>query len=184
VIDTSRLRIAYVAPEHAPALRAFYERNHAHLAPWEPTRPAGFYTQAFWDGIVLDAVDERHADRGYRFVAFAHDDAATLLATVNLNHVVRGAFSAATMGYSVDGAVEGRGYGTEAVGAVVDYAFDALRLHRVMANYQPVNERSGRLLRRIGFSVEGYARDYLFLDGAWRDHVLTARTNPVPGFRP
>jgi ribosomal-protein-alanine N-acetyltransferase len=30
-------------------------------------------------------------------------------------------------------------------------------------------------LRALGFTVEGYARDYLFIDGAWRDHVLTAK---------
>ena len=42
-------------------------------------------------------------------------------------------------------------------------------------HYQPNNERSGRLLRSLGFTVEGYARDYLYIDGAWRDHVLTAK---------
>ena len=49
----------------------------------------------------------------------------------------------------------------------------------------PTNERSARLLRRLGFAVEGYARDYLLLDGQWRDHVMTALINRdwkrVPG---
>jgi ribosomal-protein-alanine N-acetyltransferase len=49
-----------------------------------------------------------------------------------------------------------------------------------MANYRPENERSGRLLQRLGFAREGYARDYLFIDGAWRDHVLTSLTTPRP----
>ena len=47
-----------------------------------------------------------------------------------------------------------------------------------MANYIPENERSGRLLARLGFTREGLAKDYLFIDGAWRDHVLTALANP------
>ncbi|MNL86782.1 ribosomal-protein-S5-alanine N-acetyltransferase [compost metagenome] len=46
-----------------------------------------------------------------------------------------------------------------------------------MANYIPENERSGALLKRLGFEVEGLARDYLKINGAWRDHVLTARIN-------
>jgi ribosomal-protein-alanine N-acetyltransferase len=70
----------------------------------------------------------------------------------------------------------------EALQALVRYAFEDLKLHRIMANYMPANERSGRLLRRIGFVVEGYARDYLHLDGAWRDHILTSLTNPNPLF--
>ncbi len=101
-----------------------------------------------------------------------------IVASVTLSNVVRGAFQACHLGYSVDAAHEGRGIAFEAVGAVVRFAFAELRLHRVMANYQPVNERSGKLLRRLGFTVEGYARDYLFIDGAWRDHVLTALSNP------
>ena len=37
-----------------------------------------------------------------------------------------------------------------------------------------------RHLRRLGFVVQGYARDYLHIDGEWRDHILTALTNPNP----
>jgi hypothetical protein len=44
----------------------------------------------------------------------------------------------------------------------------------------PTNERSGRLLRRLGFQVEGYARDYLYIHDGWRDHILTSLTNPNP----
>ena len=46
-----------------------------------------------------------------------------------------------------------------------------------MANYMPHNHRSGKLLERLGFEREGYAKDYLLIDGQWRDHVLTALTN-------
>jgi ribosomal-protein-alanine N-acetyltransferase len=47
-----------------------------------------------------------------------------------------------------------------------------------MANYRPENYRSARLLQRLGFRREGLAADYLFIDGAWRDHILTALVNP------
>jgi ribosomal-protein-alanine N-acetyltransferase len=66
----------------------------------------------------------------------------------------------------------------EALEAAIRYAFDELRLHRIMANYVPTNERSGRVLRRLGFVIEGYARDYLFIGGRFMDHVLTSLTNP------
>lgn len=49
-----------------------------------------------------------------------------------------------------------------------------------MANYMPANARSAAVLQRLGFTIEGTARDYLFLAGAWQDHVLTSLTNPRP----
>lgn len=47
-----------------------------------------------------------------------------------------------------------------------------------MANYMPHNQRSGNLLRRLGFVVEGYARDYLLINGRWEDHIQTSLINP------
>ena len=66
---------------------------------------------------------------------------------------------------------------SEAVAAAVNYAFNELGLHRVMANNLPHNAPSANLLRKLGFVTEGYARNYLFIDGQWRDHVLTAKIN-------
>jgi ribosomal-protein-alanine N-acetyltransferase len=65
----------------------------------------------------------------------------------------------------------------EALTAAIKYGFEELNLHRVMANYMPTNERSGKLLGRLGFTVEGYARNYLRLAGDWKDHILTALIN-------
>jgi len=39
--------------------------------------------------------------------------------------------------------------------------------------------RGAFLLQKLGFEVEGQAKDYLFLNGAWRDHVLTSLRNPA-----
>jgi len=66
----------------------------------------------------------------------------------------------------------------EGLEAALTYVFQELGVHRVMAAYMPHNERSARLLRSLGFEAEGYAREYLHLDGAWRDHVLTSRLRP------
>jgi ribosomal-protein-alanine N-acetyltransferase len=66
---------------------------------------------------------------------------------------------------------------TEALMAAIKYVFEELNLHRVMANYMPGNEKSAKLLQRLGFKVEGHARDYLRLAGDWQDHTLTALVN-------
>jgi len=66
---------------------------------------------------------------------------------------------------------------TEALTAAIKYVFEELNLHRVMANYMPGNEKSAKLLHRLGFVVEGHAREYLRLAGEWQDHTLTALIN-------
>ncbi len=164
--------------DEAPRMRAFFEDNREHLERWMPVAPEGFYTDAYWRARLEKSFDELAADRAVRLVLMdrAKPD-GPLVGNVSLNDIVRGALQQAYLGYNVAEACEGRGLMREGLEAIVEWAFDGLGLHRVSANYQPHNERSGRLLRRLGFVVEGYARDYLLIDGAWRDHVLTAKTS-------
>ena len=51
-------------------------------------------------------------------------------------------------------------------------------------NYRPENARSAAVLERLGFAREGFAKGYLYIDGAWRDHVLTALVRPEPSVVP
>lgn len=178
-IETARLRLSIPPPELAGRYLAYFERNRDHLARWDPPRPEGFYTEAFWRERLLRDRDDLAADRALRLaLQWRGAPEGEVIGVCNFNQFVRGAFQAATLGYSLDQRAVGSGVMSEALQAAIAYMFDTLGFHRVMANYLPHNERSGRLLRRLGFVVEGFARDYLYIDGAWRDHVLTALTNP------
>jgi len=66
----------------------------------------------------------------------------------------------------------------EILEGAIHYMFTDQAIHRVMANYIPGNERSEKLLSRLGFEREGLAKSYLQIDGRWRDHVLTSKVNP------
>ena len=101
------------------------------------------------------------------------------MGSVGLTQIVRGPAQRCSLGYGLDAEAEGQGYMTEALRAVIAHAFETLKLHRVEASYMPTNERSGRVLRRLGFTVEGFARDYVCLNGRWQDHILTALSNPA-----
>jgi len=59
---------------------------------------------------------------------------------------------------------------------VVSRAFRQLRLHRLEANIQPDNEASRRLVKRLGFKLEGFSPRYLKIAGKWRDHERWAVT--------
>lgn len=160
----------------------YFETNRSHLAPWEPPFPKGLFTNAFWERRLVQNQQEYDAGKSMRLVLFdidAPDGAVVGLA--NFTQFVRGAFMACTLGYSIDQDAQGKRLMFEALERSIVYAFEHLGMHRVQANYIPTNERSGRLLKKLGFTVEGYARDYIFINGAWRDHILTARVNPTGG---
>ncbi|WP_069812389.1 GNAT family N-acetyltransferase [Streptomyces sp. TP-A0874] len=123
--------------------------------------------------------------RGYAVCELATGGIA---AGVAINNIVYGSFRCGALGYSAFAHAAGRGLTREGIGLVIRHAFDpgGLGLHRLEANVQPANDRSRRLVRGLGFRLEGLSPDFLFVDGAWRDHERWAITSEMPlaGARP
>ncbi|MYW96030.1 GNAT family N-acetyltransferase [Amycolatopsis rubida] len=79
---------------------------------------------------------------------------------------------AAKLGYAVAAEYWGRGYATDAVRTVLEFAFGPLDLHRVTAAIGPDNAASQAVVERLGFVREGVLRDHVFTNDDWRDSVL------------
>ena len=178
LLTTPRLTLRLAAAEDAPEIVRYFSENREHLAGSRPRMEADFFTESFWRTQAHAALAEFRADRSARFFVWDRADPARVIGNANFTQFVRGAAHYCVLGYGIAGDVEGRGMMREALEAGIGYVFGELDMHRIGANYVPENHRSGGLLQRLGFRVEGYARDYLFLDGRWRDHVLTALLNP------
>jgi RimJ/RimL family protein N-acetyltransferase/CheY-like chemotaxis protein len=185
VLETERLILTLSPPEAAARYLAYAVENEPRLGPLEPPRPEGYFTETYWRKRLEQNIDELERDVSCRFGIFLRDrwdggrtGSVRLIGHANFSQIARGGFQSCMLGYSLDGDAVGKGLMTEALRAAIDFGFGPLGLHRIQANYMPSNERSGRVLRGLGFVIEGYARDYLFLGGAWRDHILTARLNP------
>jgi len=99
---------------------------------------------------------------------------------LTLASIRRGVAQAGSIGYWMGAPYVRYGHMTAAVRAVLPFAFGTLRLHRVEAACIPTNTPSIRLLERCGFSREGYARQYLCINGIWQDHLLFARLKDDP----
>jgi len=158
-------------------IRKYYIDNKEHLAPYEPLKPEDFYTVRFWELDIENRINDFKEGRSLRMFVFDKVDNSTIIGVVNFNQIVRGAFHAAYVGYNIAEMKQGQGYMTESLNLAIEYAITNLNLHRIMANYMPHNRRSGNVLKRLGFNIEGYARDYLYINGCWEDHILTSLTN-------
>lgn len=179
-IETGRLRLVIARPGLENALARFFAENFVgHLDRWSPPAPPEGFGAQLWETRLPAFERQFAAGETARWVMLAPGPAPEeIIGTCNYTQIARGPFCACVLGYQIARRHEGCGLMHEALVATLDYAFRELKLHRVMANFRPENERSARLLDRLGFVREGYAREYLFIDGAWRDHVLASRTNP------
>jgi [ribosomal protein S5]-alanine N-acetyltransferase len=171
---TPHLRLRHAQPSMARAVAQFMVRNEAHFRRWDPPRPADIGTAAHWRSQLATAVRDFRAGAAVRWVLFdsAAAEHAPVLGRVNFTQIFRGPFQSCVLGYQLDARAQGKGLMTEALRATLDDLFEVRGLHRVQAAYLPENERSGKLLLRLGFTPIGIARRYLFIDGAWRDHAL------------
>jgi len=179
-LRTPRLLVTLLTPGDAARCRAYYVENDAHFRPWDPPHPPGVFDERLWSLGLQGNIDEFEADRSLRLWIIEGADArGTIVGTANFTNIARGPFQSCVLGYSLDHRYVGRGYMTEALEGAIAYVFVTMKMHRITAAYRPENERSAAVLRRLGFTIEGMARHYLYVDGAWRDHVLASLTNPV-----
>lgn len=179
-LRTPRLLLRASRPGQAAAVCDFQRRNQDHLAPWEPTRPAHYWT--------LDATTQRLAQeaesfaRGqlWRYWITRPEQPARVIGQCQVSQVARGPFQNAMLGYSLDVQCLGQGLMHEALARLVAEVFGHhVWLHRLQAAVRPENQASRRVLERLGFQREGLSPRYLFIAGAWRDHETFALLNPA-----
>lgn len=176
MIRGNRVALRPLQPSDAATMLALYRRNAAFLQPWDPTRPAGFYSLTYQQEMIRAALADETNDRGYTH-GIVLQESGELIGRLRLSNVVRGAFQNAYLGYWLDEEHNGHGYMTEAVGLALSDAFGSLRLHRVQAATLLHNTGSMRVLLKNGFRREGIAERYLLIDGRWQDHALFAITS-------
>lgn len=88
----------------------------------------------------------------------------------NLSQIFLKGFCSAYLGYYLFDGFRGRGLMTDAITALLNQSFKDFGLHRIEANIQPWNDASIRLVKRCGFTKEGFSRKYLEVRGERRDH--------------
>jgi ribosomal-protein-alanine N-acetyltransferase len=135
-------------------------------------------SRKFYKGLITPPLDrksfqtyvERNEDETNECFVICRTEDGKIVGAINLSQIFRKAFQNAYLGYSLGVKYTGKGYMTEAINIVLRFAFNSLKLHRIEANVQPENLPSIAVLRRCGFTKEGFSRKYLKIAGKWRDH--------------
>ena len=141
------------------------------LAKWEPTWAKDHLTRKAFTNRVYWAQRSINSDTAVPLFLERRSDGA-LMGAITLDNIRRGPAQTGTLGYWVGEHYARNGYMSEAIAAMVHFAFERMDLSRLEAACLPENKPSRGLLERSGFKYEGVAQAYLQIDGRWRTHVL------------
>lgn len=171
ILTTENLILKTPSIEDFSALKAFESSNKAHLGKWESITNLA---DEDYQNLLIHWKKECDEEKSVRFFIFDKKNPNQIIGMCNLTQIFRGVFQACYLGYKIDHAYQGKGFMFEALQEMIRFAFEDFNLHRIMANYMPTNIRSAKLLNRLGFEVEGYAKNYLLINNKWEDHTLTS----------
>lgn len=148
--------------------------SREHLQPWEPTWAEdsltrdGFRRRLAW----FERLRRQEHGEAY-FIYLRRNDG--LIGGITLSNIRRGASQCGELGYWIGKPYIGQRHMTDTLKVMTAHCFNVLKLHRLEAACLPENTPSRRLLVQAGFRSEGTLREYLKIDGVWRDHQLYAR---------
>jgi len=174
-LKTERLVVRQAGLRDAAAVTAFHRSNREFHRPYEPVRPAEFYTEKYWRDAIPSNQRSARKRQNLLLNVFLGKKVIGIIA---FNSIILGAFRSCDLGYMLDKGSQGQGYMQEALEAAVDYMFEVNRMHRIAAAHLLKNKRSEKLLNRLGFTRIGVAPKYLQICGRWQDHVLRQRITP------
>ncbi len=144
--------------------------NRSWLQRWEATSPDG--PVSFDMRLGVRRLLQQHRD-GHG-VPLVMEYGGEIAGQLNVWGIARGSLSTATIGYWVSERFAGLGITPTAVAMATDLCFTELGLHRMEICIRPENAASLRVVEKLGFRYEGLRRQYIHIDGDWRDHFAFA----------
>ncbi|HHX8697209.1 TPA: ribosomal protein S5-alanine N-acetyltransferase [Vibrio diabolicus] len=161
----------------ADMIAEYFQANREYLKPFEPKREEAFFSVNGWLKKLIKLNELHRMGLGY-YCLLVRASSGEMLGTISFSNLSRFPFYSCNVGYSLAEKAQGHGYMRRGLTMACDYMFNVQKLHRIQAGYMPHNKRSEAVLEHVGFNREGYAKDYLLINGEWQDHVLTSLINP------
>lgn len=152
-LRTARLVLRKPTPDDAPLIFAAYGQDPevAHYVPW---RPHTCLSES--EAVIGRFLDSERDGSAFHWLLF-QQGGSELMGAIGLRG---GEVHRLELGYVLARRYWGHGFMAEAVTAVVDWAFTEPSVFRVGAVCDIGNQRSARLLEKVGFEREGVLRSW------------------------
>jgi ribosomal-protein-alanine N-acetyltransferase len=146
--------------------------NREWLRPWEATNPHAPLSFDFRSQI-RSLLRQLETSDALPFVILYQGE---IVGQLNVANILHGSVSSCVIGYWIVPEVAGLGITPTAVALAMDYMFNAVGLHRVEIDIRPENGASIRVVQKLGLRYEGLKKNYIHINGDWRDHYIFALT--------
>lgn len=169
VLTLSHRRLAAKAAQ-------FNTENRTALADTEPMRPKEYYTTSGMRRILNEEDKASRKCQEFRFW-IKEKGGERIIGTVCISNILFGSVKSCYLSYKISADCQGKGYATEAVGEVINFAWNILQLHRIESYVMPRNTKSLRVMEKLGFMPEGLSVRCLEVNGVWEDHLRFSLLN-------
>ncbi|MEI8231928.1 MAG: GNAT family protein, partial [Actinomycetes bacterium] len=146
--------------------------NREWLRPWEATNPHAPMTFDF-RAQIRSLLRQLETSDALPFVVLYQGQ---IVGQLNVANILHGSLSSCVIGYWIAPEVAGLGITPTAVALAMDYMFNVVGLHRVEIDIRPENGASIRVVQKLGLRYEGLKKNYIHINGDWRDHYVFALT--------
>ena len=102
-------------------------------------------------------------------LGIALNQTGKIIGGIGIRNIDREKKKSAELGYWLGKEYWNRGYVTEAVKLMLEFAFRTLKLHRIYAEAFKNNHASNKVLQKAGFKKEGELREAEYRHGEWQD---------------
>jgi len=169
ILETNRLILREWQLMDADALAEGL--NNLEVSKWLAYVPHP-YTKGDAESFIAYCMSELE---GYYYFAIVLKAESKVIGGVSLDRINEAQGIAGGGGIWINEAYHGRGYGTEAFGARIAFAFETLGLRRLENGFFEGNTASQKMQERLGYVIEGKRRKGYFCkaDGQYKDEIIT-----------
>ncbi len=161
-LQTERLLLRPMHPLDAEDMFSYAHREDVtRYLLWSP-HPSIAYTRDY-----LHYIQERYALGDFYDWAIIERESRRMIGTCGFTRI-NTSDNSGEIGYVLHPDFWGRGYASEAAGRVMEFGYSELSLHRIEARFMQGNERSLRVMEKLGMKFEGYHADEIFVKGNYR----------------